>query len=938
MNEDRLGRGFSWGAMRDLVASLWSAGPLRAGSAGAVSQLSLRRRLSCLPTDSWSRPGYWFITALLYLGAAELGLSLAIVNNNVSAVWPPSGVSLALLLIFGGWLWPGVAAGAFVTTWLTGASFATAFGISIGATLEAVLGALLVRSWCGAHGSLMQASRVVKFVVAGVLVSTVVAASVGTGTLILSEVLPRAMIREVWWTWWLGGAVGVLVVTPAVLAWATPVGYPLSVRQSVEAVLLTAALITVGGMAFGGWLPSSTTDYPLAFALLSLLFWSAFRFQQRGATLSILLVSGICIWGTVNGSGPFVRDDLNESLLWLQGFIGVIAITTLVLSAVLDERDRADRASRQHQMDLDERAAQRTQALSDANLNLNREVLQRRRAEEQLQRERDFVSAVLDTVGTLVLVLDRRGLIVSFNRACERLTGYRFAEVRGQCVWDFLLPQEEVAAVKAVFDDLRSGHFPSQYENDWLTRDGLRRSIAWSNTAMVDDHDTVSYVIATGTDITEKKRSEERIYRLAHYDVLTNLPNRALFQERLERSTAQAQRLDHCVGILFIDLDGFKLVNDTLGHPAGDRLLVTVAQRLLHCVRKADTVSRWGGDEFAVILTQIGRYEDAAVIAQKILAVLTPPLVLEGREVFVGASIGISVYPADGGDADTLVRNADTAMYRAKELGKDNYQFFAAEMNARAQERLALENNLRRALERDEFSISFRPRIDSRSGAIVAAEALLQRRGMQTGVTPTVNLLPLAEQTGLLLPVSERLLRAACSEVAGWPHGKLSAPRIAVNVCGRRSWPQDLVETVRQVLDETGFDAHRLDLEFSELVLIGNLEQAAVTLRGLKALGIEIVVTGFGTGYSFLNDIQRLPIDKLKIDLSFVGDRTKQSDDAALIEGMVAMARGLDFSVIVEGGIQGQVPAFTGDTVNDQVQGLVPAKPLTAEEFQSLLS
>jgi diguanylate cyclase (GGDEF)-like protein/PAS domain S-box-containing protein len=430
-----------------------------------------------------------------------------------------------------------------------------------------------------------------------------------------------------------------------------------------------------------------------------------------------------------------------------------------------------------------------------------------------------------------------------------------------------------------------------------------------------------------------RKQAEERIRHLAHYDELTELPNRTMFNHQLARSLAQARRHDKPLAVLFIDLDRFKNINDTLGHEAGDCVLKEVAERLRGCLRDSDTVGRLGGDEFVVLLEELPQPVYVATVAQKILAAVAKPFILDAQEFHLTASIGISTYPADSSDLHSLLKNADISMYRAKEQGKNNYQFYSAQMNVHTIERLALESSLRRAVERSEFQLHYQPKVDIRSGYIIGMEALVRWQQPGQGLIPPAQFIPLAEETGLIVPIGEWVLKTACARNKSWQEQGLPPLRIAVNLSGRQFAHETLLQDVTRVLNETGMDPVLLELEITESMAMHDPGYAVKLMTKLKAMGVHLSIDDFGTGYSSLGYLKRFPIDSVKIDRSFIRDLPGDSDDAAITQAIIAMAHGLKLRVVAEGVETGEQLSFLRAHGCDEMQGYYFSKPLPEHEF-----
>ena len=450
----------------------------------------------------------------------------------------------------------------------------------------------------------------------------------------------------------------------------------------------------------------------------------------------------------------------------------------------------------------------------------------------------------------------------------------------------------------------------------------------------VEDETGAVYRIAgIAEDVTSRKLAEEQLLSLAHYDVLTGLPNRVLFYDRLKQSLAQARRNQWIVGVMFIDVDRFKNVNDTLGHAVGDKLLQQVSRRLTGSVRADDTVGRLGGDEFAIVLTHLTNAQDANLVAQKIMASFNEPFRLDSAELFVTGSIGITLFPDDSTDQDTLIKNADAAMYRAKELGRNGYQFYTPEMNARALELLGMESSLRRALERNEFLLHFQPKASVATGEVLGLEALLRWNHPDRGMVPPAAFIPVMEETGLIVPAGEWVLKAVCEQIRSWDAAGVRLLPVAVNLSARQFIAKDLGPTIKRILEAHRVDPALIELEITESSLMSNTEEAVTTLEYLSGLGVSVSIDDFGTGYSSLAYLKRFPLDALKIDRSFVRDITTDSDDANITRAIISMAHSLGLKVIAEGVETEAQAAFLADYGCDQIQGYFLSPPLAPDDY-----
>ena len=430
------------------------------------------------------------------------------------------------------------------------------------------------------------------------------------------------------------------------------------------------------------------------------------------------------------------------------------------------------------------------------------------------------------------------------------------------------------------------------------------------------------------------KLAANEIEHLAYHDALTGLPNRPLFIDRLIVAIAQANRAHQKLAVFFLDLDRFKDINDSLGHTMGDTLLKAVADRIRRCIREGDTVARFGGDEFTLLIPKIDNIEDAAKIAVKINENLKMPFFVNERELFVTTSIGVSIYPADGADPETLVRNADTAMYRAKEQGRDNYQLYAPAMNERAVERIELENTLRKAISERHLVLHYQPQVNAGTGAVIGVEALVRWQHPEKGLVSPAHFIAVAETSGLIVPIGEWVLRTACAQLKQWQESMGADFTVAVNLSARQFQQPELVDMIREAIQETGIEPGHLEVEITESNAMQNAENTMFILRELKALGVRISMDDFGTGYSSLNYLKRFPIDTLKLDRSFVKDVTTDPSDAAIVTAVIEMAHSLSISVVAEGVEREEQLDFLRRQGCDTIQGFLFSKPLPAPDLE----
>jgi diguanylate cyclase (GGDEF)-like protein/PAS domain S-box-containing protein len=840
-------------------------------------------------------------TAFFYVLSAILGLELAVVHDNVSAVWPPSGIALAALLIFGLRLWPAIFLGAFLVDLMAGLPPAPLFVIATGNTLTALAGAFLVQKLVRTENPLDSIRGVLALAGCGGVVASLISATVGTSALLDAGLATRADSSAIWVTWWLGDTGGVLLVTPLLLAWKQLPRLNWPVLRVVEAILLLTCTLLLALLVFSHHAAYAHSHYPLAFLPMIPLVWAALRFGKHGATASLVLVAATAIWGTVAGNGPLVQADMNDSLLFLQVFMGIAALFTLLLTASIHEHQQA------------------------------RKLIERHRKEEH-----NNLYEILENSINEIYMIDTQSLrFLNVNQGARANLGYSLEELQNMTPMD-IKPDFTRESFSNLIQPLLDGTNPRlQFETIHYRKDGSCYPV--EENLHLSSHGDRQMFVAIIQDTTERYATQKQLNHMAHHDALTNLPNRVLFSDRLEHALQHHQRAGRQLALMFLDLDGFKKINDTLGHPAGDALLNQVAQRLLVSARKGDTVARLGGDEFTMILEDLEKPGNVPEVARRILDSLSRPFHVSGREVFLSASIGISMHPQDGDDVTTLMKHADVAMFDAKKEGGNRYQFYQAEMTVAANKRLAMETDLRHALERDEFEVHFQPQVSLETNRIVALEALLRWHHPQEGMIPPKVFIPVAEDAGLIERIGEWVLRTACTQARAWQDITEQGIPVAVNLSGHQI-NERLVGLVSHILATTGLEPRHLELEITESSIMDQTPAAIGYLCELRMLGAQLAIDDFGTGNSSMNYLKQLPIDKLKIDLSFVRDVPEDNNDAAIIRAIIALGHTLDLAVIAEGVETPEQRTFLAEHGCDAMQGSLFSPPRTAREIGKLLS
>jgi len=554
---------------------------------------------------------------------------------------------------------------------------------------------------------------------------------------------------------------------------------------------------------------------------------------------------------------------------------------------------------------------------------------------KELEIKLNQASAVFDNTTEGIIITDVQGIVLGINQAFLQISGFSEQEIIGQTPRLWRSEHHDYSFYQAMWSSLiDTGHWQGEI---WNRRKNGDVYPAWLTINPVKDKtDKLINYVAILNDISALKQSQERIEFLAHHDPLTKLPNRWLFNARLEHAMQRAVRENYKVAVLFLDLDNFKTINDGLGHPMGDKVIQNVASNLTSVLREQDTVARLGGDEFTIILEDIVNAEDIAQIINKIHFEFSQPMVIDNHELHVGVSIGISIYPDDASDVTSIVTNADTAMYRAKEEQKGGYCFYTSELTTVALERLQLENLLRKALMENQFLLYYQPQYCMSSGRLVGAEALLRWQSPELGLVTPDRFIPLAESTGLIVPIGDWVLQAACLQAQLWLDKGFAIERIGVNIAGQQIQQGNIVDKLREVLKTTSLSAQYLELEVTESFVMQQPETAISTLTKLKSMGVGLAIDDFGTGYSSLSYLKLFPINKLKIDRSFVKDIPNDDNSIAIVNAIIALGKSLQLKLIAEGVETEEQKIYIKEAGCEEVQGYLYSPPVDHETFSDL--
>lgn len=949
------------------------------------------------------------VLSAVYFVAAKVGLALALVHDTVTLFWPPSGIALAALLIFGWRLFPAIIIGEFFANLGTELSPLGALALACGNAFEGLFGYYLLRHRAGFDERLHTLQDVGRLFVFGVFISPLVAALNGAWWIKLATDGSWMDFLHTAQYWWMGDALGIALFTTTILAWMCGDSIVWSYERVRRGVLAAAVLLLACWILFLD-LPGRLLEFGLFFPLL---IWIALNFDLRcisGALLLIFLSSvlGLLSLGDLHGASL----DTLVNFVWLYNLLfGLTALSVAVLNvqrnrgeqalldskaslrAMLDnipylawlkdkdgqfvavnqaflkstgradmqqvlgktdfdlwprelaEKYRADdlEVSRQREQKLTEEIAMengsehwvetfKTPILGKdgemiGTTGFARDISQRKQEESALR----LAARVFDSSGEAILITDEKADIIAVNHAFVEMSGYRSEEVMGKNPRILSSGRHDAEFYRAMWDDInKHGYWQGEI---WDKHKNGRVYPKWmSITAVRDEYGKVVNYISIASDTTEQTEAEKNIHFLAYYDVLTGLPNRTLLRDRLGQLIAVAHRDKQQFALIFLDLDRFKYINDSMGHSVGDRLLQSVALRIQDCVREGDTVSRIGGDEFIVLLREAGE-SAASVVAQKLLLSLATPYDLDGQVISTQASIGICIYPDQAQDADTLIKNADMAMYRAKEEGRNNFQFFAPEMNFRVDLLFSMEKDLRLALERGELFLQYQPQADLASGELSGVEALIRWKHPVKGLVSPAEFIPVAEETGQIVAIGEWVLRTACRQMAEWQKAGVHDLTIAVNLSIRQLRQPTLGEFVNKVLQETGLEARHLELEITEGIMMGDNQAAFRFLGEMQDLGVQLSIDDFGTGFSSLNYLKQMPVNKLKIDQSFIRDIETDEGDAAIIRSIISLGHRLNLRVIAEGVETQEQLDFLRIRGCDEIQGYFYSHPLLADEF-----
>jgi diguanylate cyclase (GGDEF)-like protein/PAS domain S-box-containing protein len=835
--------------------------------------------------------------AFWYAHLARLVLTVSTANGNATIFWIPGGLALAALLVWGWKYWPAVFVGAFAAGLMVNDPPSVSFFLATGNTLETLLAVWLFHKLLGEKLNLNQ-PRDFFYLALVAMVSAVVSALIGPVTLVMADYLSWQVVASNILHWWQADTLGILLGTPLFLIWRKfPQGW-FSGKGLIETVALILLTLVIGHYAFLTWTPTPS-QMVLGYWIFPFVVWGAVRRGQHGASLIVCIAAVQALLGAAQGKGIFAHDLAETGLQNFWFYMLILTFVGLALAIFVESRTRAK------------------DALKDAETKLK---------------------TILNTIPDLVWLKDVNGAYLACNPRFENFVGKKEHEIIGMTDYDFF--DRELADFFRVNDlaAMQKGEVISNEEVVTFASDKHQETIETTKTPVYDHTGTMIGVLGIGHDITKRKHALAEIQNYANFDQLTQLPNRRLFHDRLEQEVKRAQRENYLIALLFIDLDRFKEVNDTLGHEIGDQLLVEAATRIKLCVREYDTVARLGGDEFTVILSELHNISDIGRIAQGIIDKLTEPFMLNDCEIFISASVGIAIYPDDALSVADLIKHADQTMYAAKNDGRSCYRFFMNTMQVAAERRMRLGNDLRNALDEGQLQVYYQPIVELATGNIHKAEALLRWHHPKLGYIEPAEFIPIAEDNGTIREIGDWVFTQSILLIKRLltVHGlnfQISVNKSPVQFM-RNDRNHDFWIDELQAMQLPG---SAIAVEITERLLINNDAKINKKLRAFHEAGMQVSIDDFGTGYSSLAYLIRFDIDYLKIDYSFINNLAPGAPEFALCEAIVVMAHKLGVKVIAEGVETEQQRDLLKMIKCDYVQGYLFSRPLPAEKFEALL-
>ncbi|PKO26060.1 MAG: sensor domain-containing diguanylate cyclase [Betaproteobacteria bacterium HGW-Betaproteobacteria-8] len=845
--------------------------------------------------------GRMLIVFLAYFATGKLGLLIPYVSSHIALIWLPSGIAVAAILRWGYSSLIPVYFASLAVNLSSGLPLALAAQVSIGNPLGPLVAASLLQHF--KFQCALDHLRDIFLLLVAVATGMLISASSGVLALIVGGIVGEAEVLQAWLIWWLGDSVGALLILPLLLNLGKKEAGLF--RQYRARILFCFVLFALLDWYIFEYLAQTGQFIWFSFVLLPLVIWAAMRFGITGASTVILGLSLIGVWSTAHERGLFYHADMHQSIFSLWIFMATMMVMALMVTVLQARHQFSEKALRDSESKL-----------------------------------RGMINGALDAIVTI----DQYAHIVEFNPAAEHIFGYRRDAVLGRNLAEVIIPP---AMRKAHLD----GHehfvktrlqkmFGRRLELTAMRSDGSEFPIELTITALSDQG--LPFVTGFIRDITEKKRAEQDIRNLAFFDALTGLPNRRLLVDRLQQALASSMRTRKYGAVIFIDLDNFKIINDSRGHDYGDLLLVEVARRLRECVRAEDTVARLSGDEFVIILEELAASVEHSVIetrmvGEKILHVVNQPYRIKEVEYHNSCSIGISLFVGNEVGVDELLKRSDTAMYQAKAAGRNNLKFHDPQMQEALEKRIEMESQLRVALLKQQFQVCYQPQVDDMR-CVFGAEVLLRWNHPQHGLLSPTEFITTAEESGLIVAIGHWVMFHACLQLKAWESNENTKDiQLAVNVSARQFRQPNFVEEIKHILTQTDADPNLLKLELTESVVLDNVSDAIVKMDELRKLGVRFAMDDFGTGYSSLAYLKQLPLSQVKIDQSFVRDIATDPNDAAIVQTIVAMSGTLGLNVIAEGVETEAQFGMLRQYGCKQFQGYLFGQPLMLAELEKIL-
>lgn len=846
--------------------------------------------------------GKFLLVAFAYFMTAKLGLMLPYKASIVTLVWVPTGIALAAIMRWGNASLAAIYLASVLVNVSSGVPLSASILIGVGNTLAPYFSACILKRFDFNH-RLIHVKDIWLMILA-TLIGMLVSATGGVITLYLYGLDSAGKLFATWLAWWAGDTVGILLALPLLLNISKQ--NIKNLLQSKSRFLIWFVLLIAVEFAMYKIFPNSNSQFVLsAFLVVPMLIWAAMHFGIVGASCVVIVITSFSVWMTAQGYGPFYQPDVSQGVLALWVFIVTLVVTMLLISIVQSGRDVAEVALRNN--------------------------------DEKL---RAVVEGALDAI----LTIDESGHLVEFNPAAERIFGYSKNQVIGRPLSEVIIPPAyRNSHNKAHQQFVMTGNkhiFDQRLELTAIRADGTEFPVELTITSLKDKG--LPFVTGFIRDITDSKKAEKEIHQLAFYDGLTGLPNRRLFQDRLKQILISKSRAKSYGAILFIDLDNFKVLNDSRGHDAGDLLLIQVAERLNKCLRAGDTVARLGGDEFVIILESLD--EDlqqslmlASGVADKVLQAISQPYNIKEIEHHNSSSIGVSIFSAIDQNGDEVLKRADTAMYEAKLAGKNTVRFFDPAMQVAVEKRVKMELQLRGVLSRKQLSLDYQIQVDA-LGNVLGAEALLRWQNKADDVVMPTQFIPLAEETGLIIPIGDWVLNSVCHQLKAWEANVYTRDlHIAVNVSVKQFRQEDFVSKLKAMIETLDINPDRLKLEITESVAMNNIEDTITKMRDLRAIGLRLAIDDFGTGYSSFSYLRQLPFSQIKIDRSFVKDITIDMSAETIVNAMILMTKAMGIQVVAEGVETKAQFELLKKHGCDQFQGYFFGKPAAIEVVEQML-